>query len=186
LERGRSHAEGAGVRKAADVALQLGVEGSGGSMSRRLRADLGTEHRTVQQVVAQLGHGVESVRSVSGPRRPTSPGQRAGGDHGEAKWINELEQEHRELRRADEMTESTGERNGPVTFRGHSARKRGDGRDAHARAAADVRCPHSRVASGGGRMRDRLQRAAGGLMVGQGCPPPALRTSRPAGLPRRR
>ena len=39
-------------------------------MVRTLRAELGTEHGTVQRVAAQLGYGTESVRL--GCARPTS------------------------------------------------------------------------------------------------------------------
>ncbi len=40
-------------------------------MVRALRAELGTEHGTVQRVALQLGYGIESVRTC-GCARPTS------------------------------------------------------------------------------------------------------------------
>ena len=36
-------------------------------MVRTLRAELGTEHGTVQQVARQLGYGIESVRWLNPP-----------------------------------------------------------------------------------------------------------------------
>ena len=72
---------------------------------RQLRKELGTDHGTVQRVAAQLGYGVESVRTwvkdadavdgVSGP-----DAQRVRELEAQNK---ELSQELRELRRANEI-----------------------------------------------------------------------------------
>ena len=72
---------------------------------RQLRAELGTEHGTVQRVAEQLGYGVESVRTWVRERDVTDG--LAGPD---AQRVRELEaenkdlsQEVRELRRANEI-----------------------------------------------------------------------------------
>ena len=72
---------------------------------RKLRDELGTEHGTVQRVAAQLGYGVESVRTWVRERDVTDG--LAGPD---AQRVRELEaenkdlnQEVRELRRANEI-----------------------------------------------------------------------------------
>ncbi len=72
---------------------------------RQLREELGSDHGTVQRVAEQLGYGVESVRSwvrerdvadgIAGP-----DAQRVR----ELEAVNKtLEQENRELRRANEI-----------------------------------------------------------------------------------
>ena len=50
-------------------------------MVRTLRAELGTEHGTVQRVANQLGYGVESLRSWV-KQADIDDGARPGGDHG--------------------------------------------------------------------------------------------------------
>lgn len=92
-------------------------QGSGGSTGRRyspeekasavrmvrtLRAELGTEHGTVQRVATQLGYGVESVRSWV-KQADVDDGHVAGVTTAEARRMRELEQEVRELRRANEI-----------------------------------------------------------------------------------
>ena len=71
-------------------------------MVRTLRAELGTEHGTVQRVALQLGYGVESVR-VWVKQADVDEGHVAGVTTGEARRVRELEQENRELRRANEI-----------------------------------------------------------------------------------
>ena len=71
-------------------------------MVRTLRAELGTEHGTVQRVAAQLGYGVESVRSWV-KQADIDEGHVAGVTTVEARRVRELEQEARELRRANEI-----------------------------------------------------------------------------------
>ena len=71
-------------------------------MVRTLRAELGTEHGTVQRVAAQLGYGVESVRSWV-KQADIDEGHVAGVATVEARRVRELEQEVRELRRANEI-----------------------------------------------------------------------------------
>ena len=69
---------------------------------RQLRKELGTDHGTIRRVADQLGVGVESLRSwvrqaeIDGRVKP-------GITSAEAARIKELEQENRELRRANEI-----------------------------------------------------------------------------------
>ena len=69
---------------------------------RTLRAELGTEHGTVQRVASQLGYGVESVRAWV-KQADVDDGHVAGVTTAEARRVRELEQEVRELRRANEI-----------------------------------------------------------------------------------
>lgn len=71
-------------------------------MVRTLRAELGTEHGTVQRVATQLGYGVESVRTWV-KQADVDDGVVPGVSTAEARRIRELEQENRELRRANEV-----------------------------------------------------------------------------------
>jgi len=69
---------------------------------RTLRAELGTEHGTVQRVAAQLGYGIESVRSWV-KQADVDDGHVPGVTTDEAARVKALEQEVRELRRANEI-----------------------------------------------------------------------------------
>ena len=71
-------------------------------MVRTLRAELGTEHGTVQRVASQLGYGVESVRTWV-KQADIDDGHVAGVSTTDARRVRELEQEVRELRRANEI-----------------------------------------------------------------------------------
>ena len=71
-------------------------------MVRTLRAELGTEHGTVHRVASQLGYGTESVRSWV-RQADVDEGQVPGVSTAEARRVRELEQENRELRRANEI-----------------------------------------------------------------------------------
>ncbi|GAB3275575.1 transposase [Sinomonas notoginsengisoli] len=71
-------------------------------MVRTLRAELGTEHGTVQRVAAQLGYGVESVRAWV-RQADIDDGAAPGVSTAEGRRVRELEQEVRELRRANEI-----------------------------------------------------------------------------------
>ena len=71
-------------------------------MVRTLRAELGTEHGTVQRVATQLGYGVESVR-MRVKQADIDDGVTSGVSSAEARRVRELEQEVRELRRANEV-----------------------------------------------------------------------------------
>jgi transposase len=71
-------------------------------MVRTLRAELGTEHGTVKRVAEQLGYGVESVR-LWVRQADIDDGYAPGVSTAEAARIGELEQENRELRRANEV-----------------------------------------------------------------------------------
>lgn len=82
-------------------------------MVRTLRAELATEHGTVhgtvQRVATQLGYGIESVRTWV-KQADVDDGNVAGMATSEARRMRELEQENRELRRANEMPPLSSER----------------------------------------------------------------------------
>ena len=72
---------------------------------RRLRAELGTDHGTVQRIASQLGYGVESVRSWVA-RADVDEGVKPGTSTEDAARIKTLEQEVKELRRANAILKS--------------------------------------------------------------------------------
>ena len=69
---------------------------------RQLRKELGTDHGTVKRVAIQLGIGVESLRSWV-RQAEIDEGVKPGTTSQEAARIKALEQEVRELRRANEI-----------------------------------------------------------------------------------
>ena len=69
---------------------------------RQLRRELGTEHGTIQRVAEQLGYGVESVRKWV-KRADIDEGVKPGRSSEDAAKIKVLEQENRELKRANEI-----------------------------------------------------------------------------------
>ena len=69
---------------------------------RQLRKELGADHGTVQRVAEQLGYGTESVRKWV-QQADIDDGQAPGVTTAEAARVKELEQEVRELRRANEI-----------------------------------------------------------------------------------
>ncbi len=69
---------------------------------RQLRKELGTTHGTVQRVADQIGCGVESLRTWV-KRADVDEGVEPGLTSVEAARIKELEQENRELRRANDV-----------------------------------------------------------------------------------
>jgi transposase len=71
-------------------------------MVRSLRAETGTTTGTVRRVADQLGYGVESVRSWV-KQADIDEGAVPGVTTEEAARVKELEQEVRELRRANEI-----------------------------------------------------------------------------------
>ncbi|WP_315279515.1 IS3 family transposase [Kocuria carniphila] len=71
-------------------------------MVRTLRAELGVTQGTVQRVATQLGYGVESVRMWV-KQADIDEGVTSGVSSAEAQRVKELEQEVRELRRANEV-----------------------------------------------------------------------------------
>lgn len=71
-------------------------------MVRSLRAELGTAQGTVARVAAQLGYGVESVRTWV-KQADIDEGQVAGVSTEQSERMKKLEQENRELRRANEI-----------------------------------------------------------------------------------
>ena len=72
---------------------------------RQLRAELGTEHGTVKRVAEQLGYGVESVRGWV-RQADIDDGAKAGTTTTDAERIKALEQENRELKRANAILKS--------------------------------------------------------------------------------
>ncbi len=74
-------------------------------MVRTLRAELGTSQGTVKRVARQLGYGVESVRSWV-RQAEVDDGETAGVNSAEAARVKALEQENRELRRANAILRS--------------------------------------------------------------------------------
>ena len=71
-------------------------------MVRSLQAETGMMHGAVRRVAEQLGYGVESVRSWV-KQAEIDDGDRPGVSTSEAVRLRELEQENRELRRANEI-----------------------------------------------------------------------------------
>lgn len=69
---------------------------------RQLRAELGSDHGTVKRVAAQLGYGVESVRSWV-RQADIDEGRMGGTTTADAERIRKLEQENRELKRSNEV-----------------------------------------------------------------------------------
>jgi transposase len=69
---------------------------------RQLRKELGTDHGTIGRVAKQLGIGMESLRSWV-RQAEIDDGVKPGVTSVEATRMRELEQEVRELRRANEI-----------------------------------------------------------------------------------
>jgi transposase len=67
-----------------------------------LRAETGQRHGSVKRVADQLGYGVESVRSWV-DQADIDAGSKAGVTTDDAARMKALEQENRELRRANEI-----------------------------------------------------------------------------------
>ncbi len=74
-------------------------------MVRALREELGTSQGTVRRVARQLGYGVESVRHWV-KQAEINNGEAAGTTTADAARIKQLEQENRELRRANAILKS--------------------------------------------------------------------------------
>jgi len=72
---------------------------------RQLRAELGTEHGTVKRIADQLGYGVESVRGWV-RQADIDDGAKPGTTTADAERIKTLEQDNRELRRANAILKS--------------------------------------------------------------------------------
>jgi transposase-like protein len=72
---------------------------------RQLRVELGTEHGTVKRVADQLGYGTESVRSWV-RQADIDDGAKPGLSSEDAARVKDLEQENRELRRANAILRS--------------------------------------------------------------------------------
>lgn len=71
-------------------------------MVRQLRKELGHDHGTIGRVAEQLGIGTESLR-LWVRQAEIDVGRKPGVTSVEAARIRELEQENRELRRANEI-----------------------------------------------------------------------------------
>ena len=72
---------------------------------RELRKELGTDHGTVYRVANQLGYGVESVRAWV-RQADVDEGVKPGTSSDEAARVKALEQEVKELRRANSILKS--------------------------------------------------------------------------------
>ena len=72
---------------------------------RQLRKELGTEHGTIKRVAEQLGIGVESLRGWV-KQAEIDAGVKPGTTSADAARVNELEQELKELRRANAILRS--------------------------------------------------------------------------------
>ncbi len=75
-------------------------------MVRALRAELGTSQGTVKRVAQQLGYGVESVRGWV-KQAAVDAGEASGVTTAEQVRIKQLEQEIRELKRANAILRSS-------------------------------------------------------------------------------
>ena len=71
-------------------------------MVRLLKAETGMTHGAVSRVATQLGYGVESVRAWV-KQADIDEGSRPGVSSSESERVADLEQEVRELRRANEI-----------------------------------------------------------------------------------
>ncbi|GAC1377853.1 MAG: transposase [Acidimicrobiales bacterium] len=69
---------------------------------RQLRRELGTSAGTIGRVAEQLGYGTESVRGWV-KQADIDGGEQPGTTTAEAERVKALEQENRELRRANEI-----------------------------------------------------------------------------------
>ena len=69
---------------------------------RKIRAETGQSFGAVKRVAEQLGYGVESVRSWV-RQADIDEGVEAGTTTADAERVKRLEQENRELRRANEI-----------------------------------------------------------------------------------
>jgi len=69
---------------------------------RQLRKEIGTDHGTIKRVADQLGIGVESLRSWV-RQAEIDDGVKPGVTSEEAARIKALEQENRELKRANDI-----------------------------------------------------------------------------------
>lgn len=69
---------------------------------RQLRKELGTDHGTVKRVAEQLGIGTESLRSWV-RQAEIDDGAKPGLSSEDAEKMKRLEQDNRELKRANEI-----------------------------------------------------------------------------------
>ena len=72
---------------------------------RQLRVELGTSHGTIKRVADQLGYGPETVRKWVN-RADIDDGVEPGVTSEESERVKALEQENRELRRANAILKS--------------------------------------------------------------------------------
>jgi transposase len=72
---------------------------------RQIRSETGEKHGAIQRAARQLGFGVETVRKWVN-QAEVDAGERAGVTTEENAKIRRLEQENRELRRANEILKS--------------------------------------------------------------------------------
>src|SRR3954454_4386882 len=136
-------------------------------MVRTLRVELGTEHGTVKRVAEQLGYGVESVR-LWVRQADIDDGHAPGVTTDEAARVRELEQEVRELRRANEVLKRAATffgRSSTASTAGSRVRRR-EPRRGRGRTTARGRV-HLRGAAGG---PEQLLRRQDPSTLGAGAP----------------
>src|ERR1700750_2521061 len=138
-------------------------------MVRALRAELGTEQGTVSRVARQLGYGVESVRSWV-RQADIDDGYAPGVSTAESARIKALEQENRELKRANEILKRAASFFGAELDRQHKKKSTSSTNTA-------------RGSGSGPSASSWDQRGCGGLRAPTTRPSPALRRSEPAVTP---
>ena len=132
---------------------------------RQLRKELGTDQGAVARVASQLGYGVESVRAWV-KQADIDEGVSPGTTSADAERIKALEQENRELKRANEMADSTSQRNGSCEMSESQSQEDVDARTSraldHRAGAAGVPIEGAWLATDRHRQGDRLHSADGG------------------------
>jgi transposase len=109
--------------------------------------EYGSQWQAICSVAEKLGPKSETVR-LWVRRAEAYEGRRPGPTSDQLAELKRLKRENAELRRANDMAESTGERTGPVTIGVFRSRERCLGWDPHARAeAARVSSSSPRVAA---------------------------------------
>ncbi|HZJ49456.1 MAG TPA: transposase, partial [Actinomycetota bacterium] len=93
----------------------------------------GSQWAAICSIAEKLGPTPETVRHWV-RRAEIDEGRRPGLTTEERQRLKELERENRELRRANEMADPTGERTGPVNYRASRSQEQIHGGHPHARA----------------------------------------------------
>src|ERR687898_308537 len=119
------------------------------------QAEYPSQWKAIESISAKVSINHETLRQWV-RRAETDAGARPGLTTDERARIKELEREVRELRRANEGADPTGERTGPVNYRASGSQERRRAGHPHPRAeAARVSSSGARLAAGRHRSRDR-------------------------------